>query len=195
MEEKFTRGFGLLENFLSKLRAKKADFLIPENKREGIILDIGCGHFPYFLKKTKFKKKVGIDKIRLNKNAGIHLIQTDIEKIEYLPFKENIVDVVTCLAVFEHIERKKLFNLLREIKRILKKEGILILTTPNFWTENILKILARLNILSYEEIIEHKKLFKKKELLRFLTKAGFEIKKIESGYFELGCNIWVKVVK
>ncbi|MEO0291855.1 MAG: methyltransferase domain-containing protein, partial [candidate division WOR-3 bacterium] len=117
------------------------------------------------------------------------------EKIRYLPFKEEKFDVVTSLAVFEHIERDKLLKIIKEIKRILKKGGILILSTPNFWTDFILKFLSNLKILSYEEIKEHKKLFSKKKLIELLIKGGFERKKIKSGFFEFGLNIWIRAEK
>lgn len=195
MENNLTRGSGILENFLAELRAKKADSLIPEEKRNGIIVDIGCGNSPYFLLNTAFRKKIGIDKIIKNKQKEIEIIKIDIEKINYLPFKDEKIDVVTFLAVFEHIKRDKLLNVIKEIKRILKKDGIVILTTPNFFTDFILKILAKFKILSHEEIKEHKKLFYKIELVNLLVKGGFDRKKIESGFFELGFNVWFRAKK
>jgi len=58
-----TRGYGVLEEFLASLRAKKADSLIPEHLRSGKIVDIGCGTTPYFLANTTFSKKIGIDTV------------------------------------------------------------------------------------------------------------------------------------
>jgi hypothetical protein len=48
----FTRGRGLLEPWLAKMRAQRANRLIPAELRAGRILDIGCGSFPYFLSHT-----------------------------------------------------------------------------------------------------------------------------------------------
>ncbi|MEN3046500.1 MAG: methyltransferase domain-containing protein [Candidatus Hydrothermales bacterium] len=195
MKKKFTRGESFLDNFLAILRSKKADSLIPDDKRKGTILDIGCGLFPYFLTKTKFKTKVGVDKIKIENVEGIKIININIEKINYLPFKDETFDVVTSLAVFEHIERAKILKIFKEIKRILKKGGFLILTTPNYFSDFLLKAMAKLRIVSHEEILEHKKLFKKKELIELLVRAGFERKNIEAGYFELGFNIYVRAKK
>lgn len=50
-----TRGHGVLEPLLAKLRAKKANALIPEPARAGRILDVGCGSFPFFLSGTRFR--------------------------------------------------------------------------------------------------------------------------------------------
>ena len=43
-----TRGTGLIEPWLSDHRARKANELIPRHLRDGRILDIGCGSYPYF---------------------------------------------------------------------------------------------------------------------------------------------------
>ncbi|HBE45379.1 MAG TPA: hypothetical protein DDW17_08060 [Deltaproteobacteria bacterium] len=39
-----------------------ANSFISPYLRQGRILDIGCGSFPYFLKNTEFAEKYGIDK-------------------------------------------------------------------------------------------------------------------------------------
>ena len=56
-----TRGSGLLEPFLARLRARKANRLIPAHLRSGRILDVGCGSFPYFLSHTEFAEKFALD--------------------------------------------------------------------------------------------------------------------------------------
>ena len=56
-----TRGSGYLEKFLAKKRLQMANKLIPTSFRQGKILDIGCGSYPYFLLNTPFRKKYGID--------------------------------------------------------------------------------------------------------------------------------------
>ena len=87
---KFTRGNGLLENFLSKRRSSIANGLIPKKLRNGRILDIGCGTNPFFLKNTKFNYKYGIDKLISNKitNKKFILKKFDIEKEKKINFKE-----------------------------------------------------------------------------------------------------------
>ena len=56
-----TRGKGLLEPSLARLRANRANQLIPKSLRDGRILDIGCGSYPYFLSHTSFQEKFAID--------------------------------------------------------------------------------------------------------------------------------------
>ncbi|KPK96607.1 MAG: hypothetical protein AMJ95_13270 [Omnitrophica WOR_2 bacterium SM23_72] len=45
-----------------------------------------------------------------------------------LPFKNGRADVVLCLDLIEHVEEAE--DLIKEISRVLKKDGRLILTTP-----------------------------------------------------------------
>ena len=174
----FTRGSGLLEEFLSKKRAELASKKIPSELRSGKILDIGCGSYPNFLINTDFNKKYGIDA-----SVKINLIQHDIEKEEALPFNKNLFDVITLLAVYEHIEPDRLINVISEIYRVLKPEGIFILTTPAPWTDKLLRLLARFNIVSKEEIDEHKDAYSQKRIFNSLVSAGFQSKLIKQGYF------------
>src|ERR1700694_594948 len=119
----YTRGSGLLEGFLTKQRAKKAESFIPENFRKGRILDIGCGYVPFFLTSTRFKEKYGMDpslNATLIKQNSLKLYKAEISD-KRLFFKDEFFDIVTMLAVFEHIEYEKLIKVLEEIRRILKR--------------------------------------------------------------------------
>jgi len=48
---------------------------------------------------------------------------------EYLPFEDNVFDLVTCSEVIEHLENYR--QTIRDISRVLKPGGIAIFTTPN----------------------------------------------------------------
>ncbi|MBK7996352.1 MAG: class I SAM-dependent methyltransferase [Blastocatellia bacterium] len=201
MNNNVTRGHGLLEGFLANQRIKMANKLIIDKYRQGKLLDIGCGSYPLFLTKVEFSQKYGLDKmvqpsqIETLKKQNINLINYDSEENQSLPFEDNFFDVVTMLAVFEHIEPVKLPNLLREIKRILKPNGIYILTTPAVWTDGLLRFLAKLNLVSPAEIEEHKDAYSHKKIAQFLTKADFQKEKLQFGYFELFMNVWATATK
>lgn len=190
-----TRGSGFLEWFLAKQRAKIANRLIKDKSADNHrILDIGCGTYPYFLITSNFEEKFGIDKI-IDKECqkkfdGITLINFDLEKDNEVPFVDNFFDVVTMLAVFEHIEPRNLIFVIKEAKRVLKKNGSFVMTTPAAWPDKILKLLAKLNFVSPQEIEEHKHSYSQIKILRVLQESGFE--KIKMGYFEAGMNIWIK---
>lgn len=48
-----------------------------------------------------------------------------------LPFGDNSFDLITCTECIEHVLDLHMDNMLFELKRILKPNGIILLTTPN----------------------------------------------------------------
>lgn len=192
-----TRGKGLLETFLSNKRANIANQLISRELRAGRLLDIGCGTYPCFLEKTEFKEKVGLDKTTSNiiGNPAFSLVNFDIEADNIIPFRDRYFDVVTMLAVIEHIKAERVIRIVEECYRILKDKGLLIITTPAFWTERLLKTMAIIGLVSIEEIAEHKDVYNHSKLRLILHSGGFSKEKVTLGYFELHMNIWVVAVK
>jgi SAM-dependent methyltransferase len=200
-KERPTRGKGLLEGFLAYKRAEMANKLIENKCRNGKILDIGCGSHPLFLLKTNFKNKFGIDKHELNeyeeffKQNNIIFNVYDLEKDVAIPYEDNSFEIVTMLAVFEHIEPEKLDGVINEIHRILKQDGSFILTTPAKWTHNILKLMTWLKLVSKVEFLEHKDLYNHEKISKILIKNGFLKNKILKGFFESFMNLWLLAKK
>lgn len=198
MDEKykrFTRGNGLLESFLSKKRMKLAKNIINENdiKKERI-LDIGCGTYPLFLTNIDFKERYGLDKIGIDEYDSYYnlkLINYDICLNNRLPFPNEFFDVITLLAVIEHIDLKQTHKILNNCFSLLKEDGILIITTPAKWSDNILKIMSKIRLISPEELDEHKENYNLKKLNNVLCKANFMEKNIKDGYFECFLNLWI----
>ena len=191
------RGSGPLDDFLARKRAEMADRLIPEGLRGGRILDIGCGSYPLFLSRIEFSEKYGLDKsIPLDlRPEGMRLSNYDLETGSDLSFDDGFFDVVTMLAVFEHIEKPNLKLLLREIYRVLKPGGVYILTTPAAWTDPILRALAMLRLISSIEVEEHKDAYSHLKISSSLSAAGFNKESIELGHFELWMNSWARAGK
>ncbi len=96
----------------------------------GKCVDIGSGNSPY--KKyilDKVTEYIAVDKSNVHK----YMFQTSKEKfidadIKELPFNDNDIDTVILTQVLEHIDEP--FKALDEVKRVLKKDGILILSVP-----------------------------------------------------------------
>ncbi len=98
------------------------------------VLDLGCGsgYGSYYLKTYGAKNVYGID---LSQEAAdycreaypsCHFKQGRATNTTY---KNNSFDVVVCFELIEHLSEQE--ELMNEIKRILKKDGILIMSTPN----------------------------------------------------------------
>ena len=118
-----------------------------------------------------------------------------IEEIPTLPFDENFFDVITLLAVIEHIQPQNVFSILRETKRVLKPHGIIILTTPAAWTDRLLRTMAKLKLVSAVEIEDHKDTYTKNKLKNILITSGYSKNNVRSGYFECLANIWIMAQK
>ncbi len=196
-----TAGYGLFERFLATQRSKKADGLIPSTHRKGRILDIGCGAFPFFLINTGFSEKYGLDKF-VDENYAkrllsqkIALINYDVEMEDRMPFDSEYFDVVVMLAVFEHIQPKLIVKMLREIHRILKPNGMYVMTTPSARAHGLLTFMARLRMVSPVLFNEHKDAYTHTRILSLLQEAHFLKEKLRFGYFEMLMNIWVTATK
>jgi len=196
-ERSVTRGYGLLEKQLAKQRTRVANKLIPRDRRSGRLLDIGCGTYPYFLAHTDFKEKFGLDTAGgpAGCDDSITLLSHDLHKETVLPFQDEYFDVVTMLAVFEHIEPERLPVLLAEIRRVLKPGGMYILTTPAGWTDKLLRILAKLRLVSAAEIEDHKAAYDHAKIASLLLNAQFKETKIARGHFELFMSLWMSAGK
>jgi len=186
-----TRGHGILEPMLSHLRASRANRLVPESLRQGRILDIGCGSYPYFLSHTYFAEKFAVDQLEKPStvsNINWHTLNLNLEPA--LPFEDTYFDVVTMLAVAEHLAPNSLVTLFQDVHRVLRPGGRLIITTPAAWSDGLLKGMARVGLVSAEEINEHVFVYTLPLLGWYFGRAGFEMKKVKFGYFEFNLNLW-----
>lgn len=99
------------------------------------LLDIGCGTGSFLFhceRKFGFAKLHGLEyDDRLVEQAIKNLSRAKISQgnAEKLPYEDYSFDVVTSFQVIEHVSEPSV--MLSEIKRILKPDGILLLTTPN----------------------------------------------------------------
>ena len=186
-----TRGKGLLEPFLARQRARQANLLIPPDLRTGRILDIGCGSFPYFLSHTFFTEKFAIERnVPGEPPPDIRWCALDLNRETQLPFEEGFFSVITLLAVVEHLDPTKLTSLFQEAYRVLHPGGRVIITTPAAWSDKLLHGMARVHLVSAEEIEEHAYAYTLPLLGWYFGRAGFAMNKVRVGYFELMLNMW-----
>lgn len=105
----------------------------PDMKRR--ILEIGSvpGHFTVLLKKLGFDVVgVDIDPTRVSQIWQKYDLSVEIADIERkpLPFSSDSFDIVLFAEILEHLRLNPLFAL-REVHRVLKSRGRIILSTPN----------------------------------------------------------------
>jgi len=154
------------------------------NFKDKRILDIGCS-YGWFEKKVgkKAKEIVGIDlnekdlkiakKECKEKNCGFEKGSA----LNLKKFKRNYFDIVVMFDVIEHIPKGTEKKCLKEIKKILKKNGKLLLTTP---ANNLSKFLDLAWYFGHRH-------YSCKKLKNLLTDSGFVVGKIEikGGFWEI----------
>jgi ubiquinone/menaquinone biosynthesis C-methylase UbiE len=109
----------LVNNFFQKFILKK-DY----------VLEIACG-YGEFINNIQCKKKFALDingeaKQYLNKN--VFFINSSSINI---PLKEKSIDKIFISNFFEHINKDEIVKTIKEIKRILKKRGRVMILQPN----------------------------------------------------------------
>lgn len=112
---------------LNKLSKQIQDVIEKElkNKTELKVLDLGCGVKPYFpFFKEKAEMYIGVD-INSMLNADIVCVA------ENLPFANESFDVIISTQVLEHVNDPR--KAIEEMHRVLKKGGLLILSTHGIW--------------------------------------------------------------
>ena len=110
------------------------------------VLDAGCGdgEIGRLLKEQLEIDVYGIDISRkgvaLAKQKGLHAKVADMSVA--IPFADNMFDLVLSSATIEHVINPDKF--LKEIRRVLKPNGILLVSTPNlsFWLNRIIFIIG-----------------------------------------------------
>lgn len=176
------------------LRWMRLQRVMPHIPKGSSVLDVGCGRTAAFLKAISphIKQGVGVDfKVKDAQFDNIQLTQLRLEN--YLPFEDSIFDVVTMLAVLEHIENEQ--QILREVRRVLLPGGKLIITVPSILSQPILEFISyQLKIVSEAEIRDHKRYYNRELLKRILIDIT-EFQDFHHQYFQLGMNNFCTVIK
>ncbi|MHA1130534.1 MAG: class I SAM-dependent methyltransferase [Candidatus Helarchaeota archaeon] len=70
------------------------------------------------------------EKLRQNRYNVFNLIRCDME---FLPFRKGVFNIVNCIEVLRHLPQpyKTIWKVLREKKRVLTKQGSILITVPN----------------------------------------------------------------
>jgi SAM-dependent methyltransferase len=143
--------------------------------KKTILLDLGCGEG--LLRNMLYRnainiKYIGIDialqtlKKALNLKSKEEAIYLRYDLNKGIPLNDNSVNIVVAFEIIEHLLKKSGLKVIRESYRVLKKNGILILSTPiQPFAENL-----------YED--EHIYEWKKDEIEKEYLKLGFNIELI-----------------
>lgn len=116
--------------------------LVPQ--RDACIVDVGCGSgsgsMLARLAAQGYSNLHGIDIVRPQAEcAGVTFLERDLDEL-HTGFEAASVDMIVSVEVFEHIEN--LGSMLKELARVLRVDGQLLMTTPN-----VNSVEARLRLL------------------------------------------------
>jgi ubiquinone/menaquinone biosynthesis C-methylase UbiE len=154
-------------------RALAVELLTDEiNGRSPVrILDVGCGTGANVSAFTQLATTTGIDAsmdaLHFCRNRGINAVA--LSPVEVLPFGRATFDIVTALDVLEHTDDDLLC--LREIHRVSKERGLVLITVPAYgflWSE-------------HDEALKHRRRYTAHELRNKLALTGFEV--VRTSYF------------
>ena len=152
----------------------------PHIPKRGKLLEVGC--YPFNITKELRKKGYMLYGIDINYNRrDLNVFKCDIE-LEALPFPDNYFDNVLMMQVMEHLGRRPM-GALKELRRVTKPGGKLILSTPNFFClKNISKLLFTgvqhelVNLIKHNDYTGHIRTYTMKELEILLKHCGWNVK-------------------
>jgi len=149
--------------------------LIASRITEGKILDIGAGSgdLKGFLPRNIEFHGVDI----YPKGTGIKKVDVNEEK---LPFKSGFFDYVVAAEVLEHLSNPG--TCLKEIRRVLKKNGKLLVTVPNAYN---FYHLIRAFFNRYSNTWEHVCIYDKRSIISLLRIYDFEVEEAFPMFFRM----------
>lgn len=134
-------------------------------KNAETVLDLGAGYCDFINNVSATKKYAADISPELSNYAEKEVIQINRTGWDFYEIPNESVDVVHASNFLEHFTDENLEKIMKEVKRILKKGGKLILMQPNY----------RYSYKTYFDDPTHKKVFSDTALESFLISHDFEI--------------------
>lgn len=141
-----------LDKELQRQRVRKALVWVPENAR---VLDLGCADGALFR----------LGRGRLAGGVGLDLVPHDVHVDGPFEFRTGAFpaavvngetfDAVTALAVVEYLPSSELAAWADAVPRLLRPDGVFILTVPSPAVDRLLHISIKLRLLDGMEAHEH----------------------------------------
>lgn len=185
--ESFADHYGARDSKFNRY-ARKYIFSIHYPHKGQRIVDLGCGWGNISLALMRLGFDVyGIDyseqSVDLCRRGAIELgLDPDrfvCADVAGLPFPDGAFDVIYTAGLVEHLYPDVFVDFVREARRILRSEGILVIGTPN--PQHFLELLKRNNIILKEDVthVDYKTM---SGLTQTLTGNGFDV--LNASYYQ-----------
>ncbi len=136
------------------------------------VLDIGCGEGKLLRKNSRLVYGIDINKTMVEQLTKENL-QVKEGSVTEIPYEANFFDVVHCSNIIEHLSPVETQKMFIEIKRVLKKNGTVIIITP--MPKTVWNTFGHIKPYPPAAI---KKLFRQVSLESFDSVTGLEIQNI-----------------
>jgi ubiquinone/menaquinone biosynthesis C-methylase UbiE len=150
------------------------------------VLEIGCGvgyQIPEIVKRCKNYTGIDFSKKSIELCKTIKNVRLIVADAHNLPFKKSCFDAVLLIDVLENLHNPE--KALREIRRVLKDKGKLVISVPNWYSVYGLArfILEKIGKWKCRQVPPIDKWFTKSSITSMLLKHGFEVKDIRGSFF------------
>jgi 2-polyprenyl-3-methyl-5-hydroxy-6-metoxy-1,4-benzoquinol methylase len=167
-------------DFLSPITIKRYNELLDSFepfRKTGKILDVGCG-IGYFLEVAKqrnwdvYGTEFTNEAVVICESKGINIEKGVLDISNY---EKESFDIITSFEVIEHINnpREELTN----FNKLLRKGGLVYITTPNFNSLLRYRLKSDYNVIVYPE---HLSYYSPKTLTNVFTLSGFKKMKVQT---------------
>ena len=152
------------------------------------LLDIGCGWEARLLLALEPMIISGVGVDRKAPTLKTEKLQTfSISLNDRLPFGDCSFDLITMLAVMEHLDDDR--SIISECTRLLRPGGGLLITVPSWRAKPVLEFLSyRMNLVSPSEIRDHKRYYNRRDLFNLFALFIHKFEIINHCYFQFGLN-------
>ena len=177
--EKHYEGYSR-NDYLSPITIKRYNELLDyfeQFRKTGKLIDVGCG-IGYFLEEAKkrgwevYGTEFTDEAIKICEAKGINMQKGVLSPEDFDP---NSFDVITSFEVLEHINNPQ--EEINNFHKILRKGGLVYLTTPNFNSLLRYRLKSAYNVITYPE---HLSYYTKRTIHRLFKNKGFKKHKLQT---------------